>query len=61
MHNVVPEEGIEPPTYRLQGGCSTKLSYSGALPTKEDIWVLFWEWIINILMKINRLNDNYMV
>tara|TARA_Y100000588_G_scaffold189949_1_gene203807 strand:+ start:322 stop:447 length:126 start_codon:yes stop_codon:yes gene_type:complete len=27
---MVPEEGIEPPTYRLQGGCSTKLSYSGA-------------------------------
>ena len=21
--NMVPEEGIEPPTYRLQGGCST--------------------------------------
>tara|TARA_Y100000758_G_scaffold31793_1_gene20993 strand:+ start:96 stop:224 length:129 start_codon:yes stop_codon:yes gene_type:complete len=32
---VVPEEGIEPPTYRLQGGCSAKLSYSGVLPTKK--------------------------
>ena len=32
---MVPEEGIEPPTYRLQGGCSTKLSYSGTLQTKK--------------------------
>ncbi len=26
---MVPEEGLDPPTYRLQGGCSTKLSYTG--------------------------------
>ena len=25
-----PEVGVEPTTYRLQGGCSDRLSYSGA-------------------------------
>ena len=25
-----PEAGFEPTTYRLQGGCSDQLSYSGA-------------------------------
>ena len=34
---MVPEEGIEPPTYRLQGGCSTKLSYSGVLSTYSGV------------------------
>ncbi len=31
IFELVPPEGIEPPTVRLQGDCSTRLSYGGGI------------------------------
>ncbi len=33
----MPKVGIEPTTYRLQGGCSTRLSYTGKLGAPAGI------------------------